>query len=109
MSARSRAISSSVFVRPTVPRCQDEDWKGLAFLAPFVEHGQPVHDRQAEIEDYGIVVFGLPEIMAVFAIGREVHGIACPFERSLELRAERRLVLDDQQAHIFVLMLGIVR
>ena len=70
-----------------------------AFLAPAVEHGQPVDLGQAEVEDDRVVVFGRAEIMAVLAVGGEIDGIAGAFERRAQLAPEIGFVLDDQNAH----------
>ena len=86
-------------VRPAVARGQHQHRHLAAFLAPAVEHGEPVDLGQAEIEDHRVIAFGRAEIMAVLAVGGEVDGIARAFERRAQLPAEIGFVFDDQDAH----------
>ena len=73
--------------------------RGLALLAPAVEHGQPVDLGQAEIEHDRVVTLGLAEEKPFLAVGGEVDRIARAFQRVLELLAQIGFVLDDQNAH----------
>jgi hypothetical protein len=45
----------------------------------------------------------LSEIEAVLAVGREVDGITCAFQRRSELAAKIGLVFDDQDPHLIPL------
>ena len=56
-------------------------------------------DGIAKVEHDRVIVFGRAEEVSVLAINREIHGIAVLLQRGLELFAESRFVLDDQDAH----------
>ena len=96
-------IEAGHLVRPAVARGEHQDRGGLAFLAPAVEHGQPVDLRQAEIEDDRVILLVGAEIEALLAIGGEIHRIARAFQRVAELLPQVRLILDDQQSHVIPL------
>ena len=93
-------IEARDLVRPAVARGEHEDGHVLAFLAPLVEHGEPVHLGQAEIEDDGVIGFVGAEEMTVLAIGGEIDRIARAFERRAELPPQIGFVFDDQDAHV---------
>src|SRR3546814_12723711 len=96
---RSAGVEPRHLVRPAVARGEDEHGKIALFLAPAVEHGQPVDLAQAEVEDRGVIILGRAEEMAVLAVGREIDGIAIAFERGLELGPQRRFVFDTHNPH----------
>ena len=51
-------VEPSDLVRPAVARGQHQHRHLAAFLAPAVEHGQPIDLGQAQIEDHGVVILG---------------------------------------------------
>src|SRR5690606_6778184 len=61
--------------------------------------GQPVDLGQTKVENRRVIVLGRSQEMAVLAIGSEIDRIAVAFERGLELRPQRGLVLDNQNPH----------
>ena len=85
-------------VRPAVACGEHEHRRDAAFLAPAIEHGQPVNLGKPEIEHDRVIIFGRAHEMPVLAIGREIDGIADALKRGLELFAERGLVFYDQNA-----------
>src|SRR6185437_1320160 len=92
-------IEPGDLVRPAVARRKHEHRHLPAFLAPAVEHREPIDLRQSEIEDHRVIAFGRSEIMAVLPVGREIDRIARAFERRAQLAPEIGLVFDDQNAH----------
>ena len=44
--------------------------------APFLEHAEPVHLRQADIEHHRVVGLGVAEEMPLLAVEGDVDGIA---------------------------------
>ena len=88
-------------VRPAVACGQHQHRHLAAFLAPAVEHGEPVDLGQAEIEDHRVVILGRAEVMAVLAVGGEVDRIAGALERRAQLPPEVGFVFDDQNAHCY--------
>ncbi len=95
---RSR-VQPRDLVGPAVARGQHKHREGLAFLAPPVEHGQPVDRGQAQVQHDRVIAFGRSQEMPILAIRRQIDGIARAFQRGSELMAQARFILDDQQAH----------
>ena len=56
--------------------------------APFLEHGDAVHLRQADIEDDGVIGFGVAEKMAFLAVIGLIDDIARFFQRFGQLPVE---------------------
>jgi hypothetical protein len=100
-------IEPGHLVRPAVARGQHQHREIALFLAPAIQHGQAIDFGQAEVEDDRVIGLVRSQIMAVFAIGRKIDGIADAFERCLELATERGFVFDDQNAHDVPLPTGL--
>ena len=67
---------------PAAARGQDHDRHGETRLAPAPQQRQPVDLRQSEVEDDGVVAFGLAEKIGAFAVRGAVHGVAGRAERA---------------------------
>jgi hypothetical protein len=69
-------IKARHLLAPLVAGSQDQHRESFALLAPALEHAHAVDLWQAEVEDHGVIGFGLAEELAVFAVCGEVDGIA---------------------------------
>jgi hypothetical protein len=83
---RSRAVS----IRTGMP---------LASGTPFLDDGDAVHDRQADIEDHRIIRLGFAQIMAFLAIEGLVDHITRLLQGVGKLPVEIDIVFDHQNAH----------
>src|SRR6185369_13337739 len=88
-------VEACDLVRPAVTRRQNEHGHLPPFLSPAIEDGESVDLRQAQVEDYRVVVFGRAQIVSVLAVGREVDGIARALESRAKLTPEIGFVFDD--------------
>ena len=121
---RSRASSSSMPERlrqivvgagidavdalgPARARGQDQHRHVTAIRAPALEHGEPVHARQAEIEDDGAVILGVAAEPCLFAVAHGLDDIARGFERARDIRCDPPVVLDKKYTHHFSLIRSI--
>ncbi|MCY1562495.1 hypothetical protein D9M68_999010 [compost metagenome] len=68
-------INALHLVAPAVARGQQQHRRSLAGTAPFLEHGKPVHLRQADIQNDGVIGFGIAEEVAFLAIESHVDRI----------------------------------
>ena len=62
------------------------------------QHRDAVHLGQADVEDDGIVRFGLAQIVPLLAVEGAIDDIAGVGQRGGELAIEIGVVLDDEQA-----------
>jgi len=69
-------------VRPTVARGEDQHRQPASGRAPSLQHGDAGHLGQAEIEHGGVVGLGVPEVLSVFAVQREVDDEVLGLERA---------------------------
>jgi len=92
-------IEALHLVAPAVAGGEQQHRHGAALPAPCLEHREPVHLRQADIEDDRVIGLGLAQIMALLAVEGAVDHIAGVRERSRQLAIEIGVVLDDEQAH----------
>ncbi len=88
-------IEALHLVAPAVARGEHQHRHGAAGAPPRLDHRDAVHLRQADIEDDGIVGFGLAEVMALFAVKGAVDHIPRVGQGGGELTVEIGIVLDD--------------
>jgi hypothetical protein len=69
-------------------------------VAPAPQQRQAVHPRQPQVEEDRVVGLGVGEEVGPVAASGVVDGIARGHERRGELPGKRRLVLDDENAHM---------
>ena len=90
------------FFVPVVARGEDQHRHRTASRTPGLEHAQPVHLRQTEVEHHGII--GRIEISAqmqgIDTVRGLVDGIAGAAEGFAQLHGQRRLVFNDQDTHL---------
>ena len=67
--------------------------------APFVQDGEPVLARQAEIQHRRVVMFGVAEVAGVHAVGDQIHRAAFLPQRARDGGTKIGIVLDKQDAH----------
>jgi hypothetical protein len=92
-------IEALHLLRPAVARGQNQHRRVLAAAAPGLQHGNPVHLRQAEIEDDRVIGFALAEIMRFLAVESLVDGIARLAQGGAKLAIEIGIVFDNEEAH----------
>ena len=87
-------------VRPAVARGQHQHGHHAPFLAPAVEHRQPVNLGQAEVDDgdVGRIFFG--HEVAIGAVCGRVNGEPGAFHHFNDLLAQCHIVFYDQSSHI---------
>src|ERR1700736_1230901 len=95
----SPGVETLNFVAPTVAGSQNQHRHGAAGPAPFTEHGSTVLFGQAQIQDNGIVRFGVAQEPSFFTIEGAVDGIARVRKRGGDLAVEVLVILDDEQPH----------
>jgi len=78
----------------------------VALAPPAFENADPVHLRQADVENHRIVGLGIAEKVSLLAVEGAVHHVAGALEGLVELAVEVRVVLDDQEAHRWVASVG---
>ena len=69
----------------------------LSGFAPPLQDGDAVDLGQAEVEDDGVIGFGVAEVPAFFAVIGDVDDEARGLQRLLQAKRQRRFVLDDQE------------
>src|SRR3546814_16593408 len=79
--------------------CSSDLRESQSFLAPAIQHCQPVNLRQTKIQDNRVIALRRAKKMPLFAIGGEVDGVAYPFKSVFQLLAQMGLVLNNQQQH----------
>src|SRR3546814_10932477 len=79
--------------------CSSDLRESQSFLAPAIQHCQPVNLRQTKIQDNRVIALRRAKKMPLFAIGGEVDGVAYPFQSVFQLLAQMGLVLNNQQPH----------
>ena len=70
-------IDALHLLRPAPARRQDQDGHGPPGRSPPLEHRDPVHARQTEIENDRIVGLGVAQKVSLLAVARAVDGVAC--------------------------------
>jgi hypothetical protein len=96
-------IEALHFVAPAIASRQHEYGHGTSSAAPGFQDRNSVHFRQADIENDGVVGFGLSEIMALLAIEGAIDDIAGVGQRSGELTIKVGVVLDHEEAQGIIL------
>ncbi len=70
---------------PGPPRGQDQDRGGHVLLAPAFQHRDAVDLRQAQVQDDGVIGFGVAQEVGFLAVGGVVDGVAGVAEGQLQL------------------------
>ena len=92
-------------------RSEHEHGNRVPGRAEMAAHLEPVDARHEDVEDDRIGLVRPPESRdGLVSVGRELDLVALELESAPERLADRRLVVDDEDAHGFALrMSGIVR
>src|ERR1051326_5562215 len=85
---------------PAIARGQDQHRHGAAGAAPILEHRNAVRLGQADVENHGVVGFGLADILAFLAVEGAVDHVARLGQRGRELAIEIGIVLDDEETQV---------
>jgi hypothetical protein len=85
---------------PAPTRGQDQYRDGDPGFPPLAQQRQPVHPRQAQIKDDGIVAFGLDEEIRALAVCRGINRITRTVEGAGELPGQRRFIFRHQDPHV---------
>ena len=94
------AVDALHLLVPAVTRRQDQDRCSDPVGAPAPQHGQSVDFGQTQIENDGIVLFGLAEKLGALAVARRVHRIARFANGRGQLLRQPRFVFSDQHTHV---------
>jgi hypothetical protein len=89
---------------PTAARCQDEDRGSASVCPPPLEHGEPIHPWQAEVEHYRSVILGIAAKPRLLTVAHGFDHIPGGLERSRYIRRDPSVILDQKHAHHFSLM-----
>jgi hypothetical protein len=93
-------VEALELVLESVARGQHQDRSLDARLfAQLAAQRCAVHARKAEVEQDRVEGLGDGEVQAGDAVGRGVHRMTARFEKVVEIGGDRRIVLDDQNAH----------
>ena len=84
-------------VAPAIPRGKDQNRHGPAGAPPCLKHRNPVHLRQANVQDHRIVGLTLAEVMPFLAVESAVDDVAGVRQRGRELPIEIGIVLDNKK------------
>ena len=99
------SVDARHLLLPGTARRQDQYRHVASGGAPAAQHRQPVKHRQAKIKNDGIELLHLAQVVRFTAIVRALHRVAGIRDGLNELGAQRRLVLDHQDAHQCLLRL----
>ncbi len=92
-------IDALHLVAPAIARREDQHRHLAAVPAPFLEHRDAVHLRQADVQHHRVIGLGIAEEMALLAVLRGVDRVAGFLEGRDELPIEISVVLDDEHPH----------
>ena len=84
-----------------VARAQNQHWRAGFSIANLLQHREPVHVRQTEIENDQIVLGGVDHIDRMAAVARDVHGITAAFKAPRQKIGDPFFVLHDEDTHIY--------
>src|ERR1700730_12410709 len=98
----SPGVETLNLVAPPVAGSQNQHRHGAAGPAPFTEHGSTILFGQAQIQDNGIVRFGVAQKPSFFTIEGAADGIARLRKRGGYLAVEIHVILDDEQPHAWI-------
>jgi len=82
-------------------RGEDQDRRPAAIRAPAFKHGEPIHARQAEIEDNDTIILGIAAEPCFLAIARRLNQVARGFEGAPNIGRDPPVILDEQHTHHF--------
>src|SRR5215831_4675598 len=91
-------IETLDLVAPSIASGQHQHRHCPSCPAPGFQDRDAVHLRQADIENDGVVGFGLSEIVSLFAVESTIDDITGVSQRGSELSVEVRIILDDEEA-----------
>ena len=74
------------------------DGRDLDEMPQLLQHFEAVHARHLDVEEHEVGRFALDQLDAFLARRRQHHVVAVVLERHLQRVADRRLVIDDQDA-----------
>src|SRR5262249_28195828 len=84
-------------VAPTVTRREHQHGHGPTGPAPSFENRDPVHLRQADIQDDSVVGLALTEIVPLFTVIGAIHDIAGIGQRRRKLTVQTGIVLPHEK------------
>ena len=76
----------------------DDDRRDLDEVPQLLQHFEAVHARHLDVEEHQVGRLALDQLDAFLAGRRQHHVVAVVLERHLQRVANRRLVVDDQDA-----------
>ena len=95
-------------VAPSVARGQDQHRHDAPGAAPFLEHGDAILFRQADVEHHGVVGLGVAEKLPLLAVIGAIDRIARLLQSRDDLAVQILVVLHHKQPQ-WILLLGVRR
>src|SRR5690606_32453133 len=92
-------VDAGHLLAPVVARGEDQHRHGTAGVAPTLEHAQAIEQRQPEVKHNGVVGFGVALEVGIAAVVGLVDRVAGLLQAGANLRAQGRIVFDEQQSH----------
>ncbi|MNT03032.1 hypothetical protein D3C72_1375500 [compost metagenome] len=92
-------INARHLLVPVVPRGEDQHRHVAPLGPPALEHREPIHHRQAQVQHHGIHRFGLAQKLRVSPVVGLVHGVARTLQRGAQLGEQLRVVFYEEDAH----------
>src|SRR5690606_29981421 len=89
-------------VLPVAAGGKNENRKGTPHAAQFTDKIQPVHARQAQIDDGDIMVVLLSSVTAFLRTGHGVDNMPCLGKTRRQVVAQQRFVFDQQELHLIL-------
>ena len=92
-------IKARHLVAPPVAGGEDEHRHLVAFPAPGFQNADPIHNRQAQIQDHTIIRFRIAQEVTLFAVGGIVDHIAGIGQGVDQLPVDIGIIFNDEYAH----------
>ena len=89
---------------PAAARGEDQHRDAAIIGAPALQHRQPVHAGQAEIENDRGVVLGVAAKPRLLAVADDLDDVAGGFQPAGQIRGDPPIVFDHQHPHHFSLV-----
>ena len=81
------------------PRCQNKDMRADTVFAPLLQQGQPISERNHQIEEDRIVLRGAGFVIRLVGITGHIHGESFLLQPLAHSPLQRLMILDQQDSH----------
>ena len=94
-------IEALNLVAPAIARSKQQHRHGASRAPPRFQNGNTVHLGETDVENDRVVGLRLAEIVPFLAVERAIDHVTRLGQGRRELAVEIRIVLDDEEAHVF--------